>query len=183
MQEFLNWTIDTIRNDRLISPWLEEKKFEWTPIVGKSVTNILDNGKSVIILTDNDREWFLEYIMCNINSPKNNRPLLPFYSFKSLFNQIESIKTDKDISLLKDMLNISFPNGFIIWYIGKGNDPKAAIAKMSKSSFLWLFDEERQDAFNLRSSDEALEMKLLQMFRLYNKTLSSVLFAEIAVDS
>ena len=28
MQEFLNWTVDTIREDKLLSPWLEEKKFE-----------------------------------------------------------------------------------------------------------------------------------------------------------
>ena len=26
LQEFLNWTVDTIREDKLLSPWLEEKK-------------------------------------------------------------------------------------------------------------------------------------------------------------
>lgn len=183
MQEFLNWTIETIRGDRLISPWLEEKKFEWTPIVAKSINNILDKGCSVIIITDNDREWFLEYILTNINSPKNNRPLLPFYDFRSFYRQIDNIKSEKDVSILKDMLSISFPNGYCLWYIGKAQDIKATIAKVSKNSFLWLFDEDRQDAFNLKSTDEALDMKLLQMFRLYNKTLSAALFAEINVDN
>ena len=55
--------------------------------------------------------------------------------------------------------------------------------KVLKNSFLWLFDEEKQDAFNLKSNDEALDMKLLQMFRLYNKTLSASLFAEINVEN
>ena len=46
MQEFLNWTIDTVREDRLLGSWLEEKKFEWTSIVSKFVTNIIDLGYS-----------------------------------------------------------------------------------------------------------------------------------------
>lgn len=182
MQEFLNWTIDTIRDDKYISPWLEEKKYEWVPMVAKSVSNILDNGCSVIIITDNEREWFLEYILTNINSEKHNRPYLPFYDFKAFYKQIDSVKGEDDVNLIKDMLSISFPNGYCLWYIGSGQNIRATIPKVSKKSFLWLLDEEKQDAFNLRSNDEALDMKLLQMFRLYNKTLSAALFAEINVE-
>lgn len=182
MQEFLNWTVDSIREDRLISPWLEEKKYEWTPLVSKNIVNLLEKGCSVIVLTDNEREWYLEYILTHINSPKLNRPFLPFYDFKSFYKYIDNIKSDDDIAYIKDMLNISFPNGYVFWYIGKSQDPRAIIPKVSKNSFLWLFDEEKQDAFNLRSTDEALDMKLLQMFRLYNKTVSAALFAEINVE-
>lgn len=81
------------------------------------------------------------------------------------------------------MLNISFPNGYCFWYIGRSQDIRANIPKISKNSFLWLLDEERQNAFNLRSNDEALDMKLLQMFRLYNKTLSATLFAQVNVEN
>lgn len=183
MQEFLNWTIDTIREDKLISPWLEEKKYEWTPLVSKLVTNILDKGCSVIIVTDKEREWFLEYILSNINTSKQNRPFLPFYDFRAFYKQIDSVKSEDDISLIKDMLNISFPAGYCFWYVGRSQDIRATIPKVSKNSFLWLFDEQTQDAFNLRSNDEALDMKLLQMFRLYNKTLSAALFAEINVEN
>ncbi|WP_121626166.1 HobA family DNA replication regulator [Poseidonibacter antarcticus] len=183
MQEFLNWTVDIIREDRLISPWLEEKKYEWTPLVSKNIVNLLEKGVSVIVLTDRDREWFLEYILTNINSPKLNRPFLPFYDFKSFYKYMDNIKSDDDIANIKDMLNISFPNGYCFWYIGRSQDVRAVIPKVSKNSFLWLFDEEQQDAFNLRSSDEALDMKLLQMFRLYNRTVSSALFAEINVEN
>ena len=183
MQEFLNWTIDTIRDDKLISPWLEEKKYEWTPLVSKLITNILDRNCSVIIIADKEREWFLEYILSNINTPKLNRPFLPFYDFRAFYKQIDSVKSEDDISLIKDMLSISFPSGYCFWYIGRGQDIRATIPKVSKNSFLWLMDEEKQDAFNLRSNDEALDMKLLQMFRLYNKTLSAALFAEINVEN
>ncbi len=183
MQEFLNWTVNTIREDRLISPWLEEKKYEWTPIVSKNIINLLEKGFSIIILSDEKREWFLEYILSNINDKSLNRPFLPIYDFKSFYKYIDNIKSDEDISYIKDMLNISFPNGYCFWYIGKSQSPRAILPKVSKNSFLWLLDEEKQDAFNLRSTDEALDMKLLQMFRLYNKTLSATLFAQINVEN
>lgn len=182
MQEFLNWTVDTIREDRLISPWLEEKKYEWVPLVSKSVINLFDKGCSVIIITDKERDWFLEYILTNINDAKQNRPYLPFYDFKSFYKNLDEVKSEEDMNFIKDMLNISFPNGYCFWYIGKSHDPRAFMPKVSKNSFLWIFDEEIQDAFNLKSVDEALDMKLLQMFRLYNKTLSASLFAEINVE-
>ena len=182
MQEFLNWTINTIREDKLISSWLEEKKYEWTPLVSKLLTNMLDRNYSVLIITDSNREWFLEYILCNINSKKQNRPFLPFYDFKSFYKEIDSIKSEDDMSLIKDMLNISFPSGYCFWYIGNSSDIRATMPKISTHSFLWLFDEEKQDAFNLRSNDEALDIKLLQMFRLWNKTINAALFAEINVE-
>ena len=80
------------------------------------------------------------------------------------------------------MLNISFPNGYTFWYIGRSQSMQATIAKVTKNSFLWIFDEDLQNSFHLSSTNEALDTQLLQMFRLYNKTLSAVLFAQIEVD-
>ncbi len=182
MQEFLNWTIDTIREDKLIGAWMEERKYDWTPQVAKSISHILDKGRSVLIITDDDREWFGKYILSNINSSKNQRPLLPFYDFKSFINQPKNMKSENDIQLIKDMLNISFPNGYYFWYIGRSQSENATLAKVSKNSFLWLLDEEVPNSFTLRSDNEALDTQLLQMFRLYNKTLSAYLFAEIDID-
>jgi len=183
VQEFLNWTVDTIRDDKLLSPWLEEKKYEWTPLVSKSIVSVLDKGCSIIVITDEDRSWLLDYILTNINKKSLNRPFLPFYDFKSFYKLIDSVQNEEDVNYIKDMLNISYPNGYVFWYIGRGQDKRAFIPKVSKYSFLWLLDEEKQDAFNLRSKDEALDMKFLQMFRLYNKTLSAALFAEINVEN
>jgi len=183
LQEFLNWTVDTIREDKLLSPWLEEKKFEWSPLVSKNITNILDKSYSILIITDKEREWFLNYILSNINSSKLNRPFLPFYDFSSFYKNLDQIKSEDDISNIKDMLKISFPNGYCFWYIGKSQDNRSTLAKITKSSFLWIFDEERQGSLNLKSNDDGLDMKLLQMFRLYNKTISAALFANINVES
>ena len=77
-QEFINWTIDTIRGDNLLGPWLEERKFDWVPLISKAVSNIIDNNKSVLIVTDNDHEWFKQYILTNINQKNLARPYLPF---------------------------------------------------------------------------------------------------------
>ena len=183
LQEFLNWTVDIIREDKLLSPWLEEKKFEWAPLVSKNVTNILDKSYSILIITDKEREWFSSYILSNINSSKLNRPFLPFYDFSSFYKNLDQIKSEDDISNIKDMLKISFPNGYCFWYIGKSQDNRSTLAKITKSSFLWIFDEERQGSINLKSNDDGLDMKLLQMFRLYNKTISAALFANINVES
>ena len=183
MQEFLNWTIDTIREDKLLGSWLEEKKYEWVPLVAKSLQGIINYGVSVLIITDTDREWFLDYILKNINSPRNNRPYLPFYDFRSFYPNLDFLKSEDEIALIKDMLSISFPNGYIFWYIGRGQHIKATLPKVEKHSFLWLLDEERQDAFNLRSNDEALDFKLLQMYRLFNKTIRATLYIDISRDN
>ncbi len=182
MQEFLNWTIDTIREDKLIGSWLEERKYDWVPLTAKSVSGTINKDMSVLIVTDDERVWFKKYILDNIKKKKNQRPLLPFYDFKSFSSHITSIKSENDIELIKDMLSISFPNGYYFWYIGRSQSSSATLAKVSKNSLLWLFDEEVPNSFSLRSNDDALDMKLLQMFRLYNKTLSATLFAQIDVD-
>jgi hypothetical protein len=123
----------------------------------------------------------MEYILANINKTKSGRPLLPFYDFNSFNSNIDNIKTENDIDLIKDMLSISFPNGFFFWYIGKSQSKRANLAKFSNKPLLWIMDEELPNSFVLRSSDESLEFKLLQMYRLFDKTLSAVLFAEVDV--
>jgi hypothetical protein len=182
MQEFTNWTVKTIREDRYIGSWMEEKKFDWIPIVSKTVTNIIDKNKSILIITDNERDWFLSYILNKINSSTNNRPMLPFFDFNSFVQNIDKLTSEKDIALVKDLLDISFPKGYIFWYIGRGQSKKSILPKVSKNSFLWLLDENRQNSFHFNSLDEALDMKLLQLYRLFDKTLDATLFAQIEVD-
>ena len=97
MQEFLNWTVDTIRQDKIISPWLEEKKFEWTPLVSKNIINVLDKNFSVLIITDSDRDCFLNCILLNINLTKYKRHFLPCNDFRAFFENINSIRSEGDI--------------------------------------------------------------------------------------
>ena len=181
MQEFINWTVDTIRHDKYLGSWIEERKYDWVPLISKSVHNLIEKEKSVLIITDKDFDWYMKYILTNINKSKHNRPLLPFYDFNSFNSDLDSIKTENDIELIKDMLDISFPKGYFFWYIGKSQSKRATLAKFSNKPLLWIMDEELPNSFVLRSNDESLDMKLLQMYRLFDKTLSAALFAEIDV--
>ena len=181
MQEFTNWTIETIREDNLLGSWLEERKFEWIPLTSNSIHNMIDNRKSVLIITDREREWYLEYILSKINHKSLKRPILPFFNANSFIPNIDIIKTEIDIELIHDMLGITFPNGYFFWYIGTSTDKKATLAKMSKQPLLWVMDEELSNSFLLKSKDDSLDMRLLNMYRLFDKTLSAVLFAQIDV--
>ena len=144
--------------------------------------NGMMGNKSVLIVTDNDHVWFKQYILTNINKKKLGRPYLPFYSFDSFNSNIDDIKTENDIQLIHDMLQNSFPNGYFFWYIGKSQSMRANLAKMSKQPLLWLMDEELSNSFYLDSNDPALDIRLLNMYRLFNKTLEAVLFAQIDIE-
>ena len=85
----------------------------------------------------------------------------------------------EEISLLDDMLSISFPNGFVYFYIGKSSSKLCAIAKNRASSYMWLFDEQAENSFYLSSTDENLDFKLLSMFRLFDRTIDAVLFGQV----
>lgn len=182
MQEFTNWTVKTIREDKYIGSWLEERKFDWIPIMAKTVTNVIEKGKSVLLVTDSERDWFAEYILSKINTSHSNRPHLPIYDFYGMLRGNHHFHNDLDIELIKDMLDISFPNGYIFWYIGKSSSKKSVLPKVTNNSFLWIFDEDYQNSFNLKSTEETLDMKLMQLYRLFDKTIDATLFAEIEVD-
>lgn len=180
MQEFINWTVDTVRSHNYIGSWLEERKYDWTPLISQAVAGVIDKGKSVLIVTDNDYEWFMNYILSNINKKTHGRPLLPFYDFNTFYS-IDNIKTENDVELIKDMLSISFPKGYFFWYIGRSQHKRATIAKFSKKPLLWIMDEELPNSFNLKTSDPTLDQKLIQAYKLFDKTISASLFAQVDV--
>ncbi len=179
---FLKWTIDTIREDKSLMNWIEERKFEWVPLVTNIINRLL-KGQSIVIITDIQREWFAEYIISTINSPTKERPILPFVELKNIYPYLDGLKDNKDIDLIYDMLSISFESGFVIWYIGSCNSERAQIAKRLDDNFLWIMDEELQNSFSLSSSDELLDFKLLQLFRLFDKSISIGMFSEIDLSA
>jgi len=181
MQQLLKWTLETIREEDCFS-WMEEYRYEWAPLV-KSAVGQLVEGKSVLILTDVPRKWFGKYILESINAPHKNRPLLPVFPLVELFPNIRALSSTQDLQLLEDMLDIAYPNGYFIWYIGKGDHPFTKFAYQCDDSFLWIMDEEVENSFALRSSDEMLDIKLLQLYKLFDKTLSQVLFGDLDFES
>ena len=176
----LSWTIETIRADDGLGSWLEERKYEWVPLVSDLLTKVLSlESKTVIIITDKEYEWYAKYILSKINSSKLNRPYLPFVHIKSYADNLDKVSGSDDIALLSDMLDITFKKNYIFWYIGSYNSPRANIAKHTNGNFLWIFDQQMHNSFYLSSTDKIIDIKLMQLYRLFDKTLSAALFGEI----
>ena len=176
MNELLKWTLDVIRSDTEMA-WLEERRFEWAPIANSFVSNVL-NGPAVFIMTDKDRSWFEEYVVSSANRPIKNRPYLPFFSSKRMLPNIYADDKMEVFTSYSNMLDIVC-NNYVFWYIGRHDSKLADFAKKRDDNFLWIFDEQRQNNFSLRSTDENLDLKLLSLSKLLDKTLDAVMFGEV----
>lgn len=179
MKACLDWSLDVIRKDGPSFSWMEERNLEWVPLVVSRIQNLL-NGKTFVVFTDIQREWFRKYILSSVNRATNERPFLPFVSLSSFFPHLHSIRSNEDINLLEDMLSIAFPAGYIFFYIGSSTDIRSQIAKRKDNSFIWLFDEKMQNTFYLNSKDKNLDIKLIQLYGLLDKTIDALLCAEIS---
>ena len=178
MQQLLKWTLETIREEESCFSWMEEYRYEWAPLVKSAVSQVVE-GKTILVVTDESRKWFGKYILNSMNDLSKSRPLLPFYQLTECFPSLHAINATQDIQLLEDMLDISYPNGYAVWYIGKGDHPYTKLAYRNHNNFLWVLDEEVQNSFTLRSSDPLLDIKLLQLCNLFDMTLSATLFGEL----
>ncbi len=162
--------------------WMEEKRFEWVPLCASMLKNLLD-GHTFIVVTDDDRAWFCHYLLRAVNNRQKNRPLLPFIALQTLYPNLYQVKNNEDIELLEDMLSQAFPGGYTFFYVGKNSDIKMQIAKRKDDSFMWIMDEHIQNSFYLLSDDDSLDIKLIQLFRLLDKSIDAVLFAEVAFEN
>ena len=182
MQQFLKWTLEEIRKDGSTMSWMEEKRFEWVPLAASMLKNLM-NGHTFIIISDDDREWFCHYMLKAVNSQSKHRPLLPFIALQALYPNLYQIKTKEDIELLENLLKQSLPQGYTFFYVGKNSDIKMQIAKRKDDSFMWIMDEDLQNSFYLLSEDDSLDIKLIQLFRLLDKSINAVLFAEVTFEN
>jgi len=178
MKELLTWTLEAIRHEESDFSWMEEYRYEWAPLVKSAVSQMLE-GKTVLIVTDEHYKWFGQYIINSVNDLRKSRPLLPVYNLTDCFPNLREVNSTQDLQLLEDMLDISYPGGYYIWYIGKGDHPYTKIAYRNEDSFLWIMDEEVQNSFAFRSSDPLLDIKLLQLYKLFDTTLSAALFGDL----
>lgn len=176
--DFFSWTIKNIRDDLSKPTWLEDRKSEWVPLVENTLRQIID-GYSVILMSDNERAWFVEYALGYLNSSRRMRPFFPIYSFAAMFSHYHSNSTPELIALIRDMLSISFGEKYLFWYVGKMDDVNAKLAFSHDYHFSWVFDEQMLNSFSLSSTDDLLDIKLLQLLRLFDKSLSAALFGEI----
>ena len=180
MQDFPKWTLDLIRQNQDMK-WMEEKRFEWIPLIVVAIKNIV-KGYPHIVVTDKKRTWFCQYVLSHINIHSKNRPFLPFVSIESIFYDIDNIKNIEDINLLEDMLRITYGDRYSFFYIGKGNDLKFQIVKRKENSFMWVIDNHIRNSFFLESKDKDLDIKLIQLYKIFDISINSILFNEARLD-
>ena len=178
MKSFDQWTLETIRYDKSMMNWLEERRYEWIPLVQDAIRRIVA-GHSVLILADDERQWYADYVITSLNKPLKNRPFIPVYDLKKLAPYIRGLKGHQEIEMLFDMLSLSFEERYFIWYVGRSVTPYVNIAKGREDSFLWIMDEDMQNNFTLQSFDELLDIRLIQLFRLFDKSLDVAIFGEV----
>ncbi|HFB53423.1 MAG TPA: hypothetical protein ENJ67_01710 [Sulfurimonas autotrophica] len=182
LPDFAQWSLDAIREEGGSLSWLEEYRFEWSKTTAFALEQIL-SGKTVILITDEKRKWLEQYILSTINSISLERPLIPILSIDSLYPHYNNISGGEMIDMLDDMIALSYKNDYFFWYIGKGDDKRSDIAKRKDESYFWIFDEDFNNAFTLKSYDPVLDIKLLQLYRLFDASLSATMFGEVDASS
>lgn len=181
-KEFSLWTLEQIRKKGAAMSWMEERRFDWVPIAASAIEHLM-SARTMLLVTDRDREWFARYTLTTLNRFNTDRPLLPIISLGTIFPYLDKVNDSEQLKILEDMLSLAFPNDYIFFYIGKGSDPRAQIAKSKNDSLLWLLDETVQNAFSLRSDDDDLDIKLIQMLKLFDKSIDAILFSEVDIQS
>lgn len=179
MKHFVEWSNATIIKDGL-NAFMQDFNVEWIALLGSRLKYLLD-GRTFVIITDEERSWFESYIIKKINR-SGVRPLLPFVSLRAIYPYIDEINSNEQILLLEDMLSLTFPNGYVYFYIGKNIDKRSNIAKNSDDSYMWLLDEQtHNNSISLSSNDENLDIKLIQLFKLFDKSIDAVLLNQASL--
>jgi hypothetical protein len=178
VEQLINWTLETIRADSPMMAWLEERRFDWAAAVHSALKHLIIGGVPLVLVTDRDREWFAKYLITTINQSGKKRPFVAVFNANDFAPCVDCVDSN-ETQLVQNMLSIAFNNRYIYWYIGRGGDVRAQAPKKRRESFMWAMDEEVQDGFFLRSSDRLLDVKLMHLARLFDKTIDAVMFGEV----
>lgn len=178
MMDFSKFLLNSIQQGSIHHSWMEERRLEWGPLMLSRLRFLLE-GRSFILCTDEERIWYERYILANINS-STKRPLLPFFSINQLF--LKKLNSELDLAMVNDLLDLSFPKGFVYFYIGKSFGDFARLARSKDDSLLWLFDEQLQNSFYLSSNDKDLDFKLISLYKLLDESLDGLLFSRFSLE-
>jgi hypothetical protein len=178
MSDFAQWSLDAIREEGGALSWLEEQRFEWAKTTALALEQIL-TGKTIVLITDHNRKWLERYIIDSLDSISLDRPLIPIVTIDSLYPHFNNVNGGEMIDMVDDLITLSYKDDHFFWYIGKGDDKRSDIAKRKDNSYFWIFDEDFNNAFTLKSYDTMLDIKLLQLYRLFDASLSAAMFGEV----
>ncbi|ANV98529.1 hypothetical protein BBW65_06850 [Helicobacter enhydrae] len=186
MEEISDWILQTIRKENELQGkkygWLEENYLNLSLLFSNALSFILRGG-TFIIVTDNQRLWFKHYMLANINHPKNNRPFLPFVSMEGFENilPIQNSKSSQNVQLFKDMLDMTFKE-YAFFYVGKNNlSPIIDLALENENSFLWMIGESISNSLRI-DEDDILDVKLLQLYKLFDLSLSAMIVEKFSLE-
>ncbi|WP_104761592.1 HobA family DNA replication regulator [Helicobacter cetorum] len=181
MKNFYDWINGFVRDQGEIiaqeSGWLELERSNYANLIAQTISHLL-NGGSLLISTDSSRCWFLEYILSNLN-PKNsaNRPLLPIIDFNH-----SSFYPNEDANMSLATIELTYQNP-MFWHIGKIETKEMEKLLLEKNpSFLWLFENLKEDCLLLNEHDPLLDYKLLQLFKLFDNALFAVLYNKVVLE-
>jgi hypothetical protein len=178
MMDLNRFILDLIRKKNI--KWMEERRLDFVPLLSIFLYHIVD-GKSVLIYTDKDREWYGDYLVNKINSFGEFKPsFIPIYLLKKIVPQIQKAKHPEEFEMIEDMLNISFNENYIFWYIGKETNILKFIRKKPES-FFWIMDTDLSKNFYLKSTDNNLDRKLLDLADIINESIKAAIFAEVEI--
>jgi hypothetical protein len=176
----LEWTKETIKKEKSLNSWFSERVYEWVPLCDEAISTLM-KGVPFLVVSDRERDWFIHYIINNVNRVSNNRPFVPIFSLMNFIPY--SHKTDKVeyLDMVEDMLDITFRGDYRYWYIGKEDSNIYRLVSRKKNSFVWLFDRESENTFFLKSYTDNLDQQLVSLFKLFNKTITVSMFGEIEI--
>jgi len=176
----LEWTKQAVKRDKSLNNWFGERLYEWVPLCDEAISKLM-KGTPFLVVSDRERDWFVHYIINNVNKISNNRPFVPIYSLMNFIPY--SHKTDREeyLDMIEDMLEITFKGNYRYWYIGKEDSNIYRLIKRKENSFIWLFDRETENTFFLKSYTDSLDQQLVSLFKLFNQTISVSMFGEIKI--
>ncbi|MEO1923289.1 MAG: HobA family DNA replication regulator [Nautiliaceae bacterium] len=159
---------------------MEERRLDFVPLLSIFLSEIIE-GKSVLIITDDEREWYADFIINKINNFNEFKPsFIPFYKLKAIVPQITIARHPEQFDMIEDMLNISFNENYIFWYIGKETS-LLKFARRKENSFFWIMDTDLSKNFYLKSIDPNLDKKLLELGDILNESIKAAIFAEVEI--
>ena len=99
-----------------------------------------------------------------------------------MFPNLDKMDNREELDLLEDMLEISYPRGYFIWYIGSAESIYTKFVFRNEENLLWIVDGDVPNSFYLKDGTIPLDIKLIQLFQLFNKTVDASLFNELSLE-
>lgn len=168
------------RNKEKSNCWFEEQRHFWTDSARRALIHIL-NGGSILLATDNKREWFRHYAISNVYNYASHKPLLPIINLNDIV--MSDFLTNKErCDSAYDMLKMVH-NNFIIWYVGENSELLEKFYKKDNFSLIWLIGNSGDSSiFNIPSADKLIDYKLIEMFHIFIESIYAAIFEEFKID-